>query len=112
MTKLEFVAENGNIRIDKYIADNEPSLTRTAAAKLIERRRPAHAADTSPTTVAPGRATPRAVEKRQSPRTVFLNRPLPERIRGNPVYDAHHFPYRGAVSADQHMVHLLSLIHI
>ena len=27
MTKLEFVAENGNIRIDKYIADNEPSLT-------------------------------------------------------------------------------------
>ena len=36
MTKLEFVAENGNIRIDKYIADNEPSLTRTAAAKLIE----------------------------------------------------------------------------
>ena len=25
MTKLEFVAENGNIRIDKYIADNEPS---------------------------------------------------------------------------------------
>lgn len=24
MTKLEFVAENGNIRIDKYIADNEP----------------------------------------------------------------------------------------
>ena len=38
--------------------------------------------------------------------TVFLNRPLPERIRGNPVYDAHHFPYQGAVSADQHMVHL------
>ena len=36
MTKLEFVAENGNIRIDKYIADNEPSLTRTATAKLIE----------------------------------------------------------------------------
>ena len=36
MTKLEFVAENGNIRIDKYIADNEPSLTRTATAKRIE----------------------------------------------------------------------------
>ena len=35
MTKLEYVEENGNKRIDKYIADNEPSLTRTAAAKLI-----------------------------------------------------------------------------
>ena len=39
MTKLEFVAESNNVRIDKYIADNEPSLTRTAAAKLIEQEK-------------------------------------------------------------------------
>lgn len=36
MTKLEFVADADSVRIDKYIADNEPSLTRTATAKLIE----------------------------------------------------------------------------
>ena len=39
MTKLEFVAESNNVRIDKYIADNEPLLTRTAAAKLIEQEK-------------------------------------------------------------------------
>lgn len=36
MTKLELMAEAENVRIDKYIADNEQSLTRTAAARLIE----------------------------------------------------------------------------
>ena len=39
MTKLEFVSESDNLRIDKYLADNEPSLTRTAAAKLTEQGR-------------------------------------------------------------------------
>ncbi len=37
MTKLELMAEAENVRIDKYIADNEQSLTRTAAARLIEK---------------------------------------------------------------------------
>lgn len=36
MTRLELIAESNNIRIDKYIADNEPSLTRSAVVKLIE----------------------------------------------------------------------------
>ncbi len=36
MTKLELIAKINNIRIDKYIADNEASLTRNAVAKLIE----------------------------------------------------------------------------
>lgn len=36
MTILELMAEAENVRIDKYIADNEQSLTRTAAARLIE----------------------------------------------------------------------------
>lgn len=36
MTKLELIAKINNIRIDKYIADNESSLTRNAVAKLIE----------------------------------------------------------------------------
>ena len=39
MTKLEFISESDNLRIDKYLADNEPSLTRTAAAKLTEQGR-------------------------------------------------------------------------
>ena len=39
MTKLEFISESDNLRIDKYLADNEPSLTRTAAAKLTEQDR-------------------------------------------------------------------------
>lgn len=36
MTKLELMAEAENVRIDKYIADNEQSLTRTSVARLIE----------------------------------------------------------------------------
>ncbi len=74
MTKLEFVAENGNIRIDKYIADNVPSLTRTAAAKLIEQGK----------VFVNENSVGKNYKLRRRRQTYFLKFPIPYLMRQNP----------------------------